>query len=576
MVIGAIAFLAASWPLRGQDEEPAPAPEAELDAEGKQQRFRELSRLFQAELAKAAWEREPTITALGALRHEPATQLLLRQFDRESKEDTALIKFYLGAFGKSQHRDAVKKALTDGFRLLKEEDFPAIAAAFARVKDPDAVKWLVETGWGSIPTLPPRAQETFLRVLLGTDDPRMLRAANGLIAEETCGPQIQIELVRILRRYKDNSSARKIARLYRLRDRDLQVEVLLALRDMEATEHSQTFIDALKNSYWQVRTIAVDILRDTHQAELMPLLVPLLEDPVVQVQVAVVQALRAVGGKTVVPHLIAALESEHGRVQDDASDALLWLTGKDFGPDHVTWSEWWKGEGQNAEIKGISREQYDELRKKREDATTGVYYGLRIISQYICFVVDVSASMDEPYQVYEEEESPGSERREGATGLDPARRGERTGNRVQRRKIDVARRELTRAVSGIPDGTHFNIIKFSSQFEPWKPGLIVMDERVRGEALAYVRDLASGGTTNIYDTLAHAMGDPDVNTIYFLSDGAPTAGTYQDTATILARIAEANQTRKIKIHTIGFHLDTVATELMSKLAEENFGSFVPR
>ena len=45
-------------------------------------------------------------------------------------------------------------------------------------------------------------------------------------------------------------------------------------------------------------------------------------------------------------------------------------------------------------------------------------------------------------------------------------------------------------------------------------------------------------------------------------DGAPTAGAYQDTPTILSEVGRMNQTRKIKIHTIGFHLSPAAEELM--------------
>ena len=82
--------------------------------------------------------------------------------------------------------------------------------------------------------------------------------------------------------------------------------------------------------------------------------------------------------------------------------------------------------------------------------------------------------------------------------------------------------------------------------------------------------------TNVYETLIFAMEDPKVNTIYFLSDGAPTMGTYTDTKTILEKVAEKNQARKVKIHTIGFHLKPAEEELMRQLAEQNYGQFVKK
>ena len=40
-----------------------------------------------------------------------------------------------------------------------------------------------------------------------------------------------------------------------------------------------------------------------------------------------------------------------------------------------------------------------------------------------------------------------------------------------------------------------------------------------------VEERISPSETNVFDTLILAMQDPEVNTIYFLSDGAPTSGS---------------------------------------------------
>ena len=126
------------------------------------------------------------------------------------------------------------------------------------------------------------------------------------------------------------------------------------------------------------------------------------------------------------------------------------------------------------------------------------------------------------------------------------------------------------------NGTQFNLVPFDSQYHLWRPGLVEMDDEIREDALRFVEALTAGGMTNIYDTLITALRDPEVNTLYFLSDGAPTMGEVVDPDAILAKVRELNEVRKVKIHTIGFHLDPVAKVLMRRLAQENHGSFVER
>ena len=64
----------------------------------------------------------------------------------------------------------------------------------------------------------------------------------------------------------------------------------------------------------------------------------------------------------------------------------------------------------------------------------------------------------------------------------------------------------------------------------------------------------------------------DADTIFFLSDGQPTAGLYVDASDILRAVREANRLRKMVIHTIG--IGEHQLELMTRLAHENGGTHV--
>ncbi len=564
----AAAALAAPGACLGAGDPPSDKDLAKLQ-------FAELMRRFEAERAAAAPVRIETIVALGEIRSDDAAEFLIQNLEKELPENQAVLVAMFRALGANGTEKAVVAALTSGFRLLEEAYFSELGDALSRVRDPKAVTWLLTKGWRTLPTLPAKAQAQFVRAIEGTADPRMARAANDLLGNRQCPTPIQTQFVRILRMQKDTSAARKIARLYQVDDRELKVEVLLALRDLEASAHGELFRQGLKSDHWQVRSVAVDILAGTHQPELLSLVTPLMKDPEQAVQISVVQALRRLGTRDAIEPLIAGLDAGlSGRLRDDIADALMWLTGKDFGVDPIAWQSWWQENRETVEIKGITREEFERLQREQEDGSTGRYYGLRVLSDHLTFIVDVSASMEEPYNVTEEDVT-GTPGGEGSTGV--SERGRRRAvETVMRRKIEVAKRELVRCIRDLAEGVRFNLFKFSGDYHAWQPSLITLDSRVRNEAIQWVEGLGPGGTTNVFDTLAGAFQDTTVNTIFFLSDGAPTAGTIQDTDAILAKIAELNRARKVKINTIGFHLDAEATRLMQGLAEQNYGRFVSR
>ena len=248
-----------------------------------------------------------------------------------------------------------------------------------------------------------------------------------------------------------------------------------------------------------------------------------------------------------------------------------------FGTSKVSWEAWWQSKGKDAEIRGISRDEFDQIREESRNNTTGTYYGLRVISKFVTFIVDISGSMEEPYEVDSVKLPGGRKGKRGGTGVSEEDESSEGGKKKEvLPKIEVARRELVRVLDGIPEGTQFNIIPFESSFTPWRPALVQMDEDVRLQSIEFVKQLNPRGMTNVFDTLASALEDPEVNTIYFLSDGAPTMGKITEPQGILDRIRELNAERKVKIHTIGFHLDPGAASLMRRLAEENHGDFVEK
>ncbi len=62
--------------------------------------------------------------------------------------------------------------------------------------------------------------------------------------------------------------------------------------------------------------------------------------------------------------------------------------------------------------------------------------------------------------------------------------------------------------------------------------------------------MALSGRTNIYDAFAFAFTDPDVDTICFMTDGTPTAGTETEIVAIREELARWNRSRLVRIHCI--------------------------
>ena len=91
------------------------------------------------------------------------------------------------------------------------------------------------------------------------------------------------------------------------------------------------------------------------------------------------------------------------------------------------------------------------------------------------------------------------------------------------------------------------------------------------------------GGTNVFDALIHVLegsdvgygteASTDVDEVFVLSDGQPSAGLLTDPVEILRVVREINKIRKIRIHAV-FAGEGSGADFMRKLAEENGGVFV--
>lgn len=552
------------------------------DKKEKARQFRELLPKFESEKTKTAYERRDVFKELASLDLGPANKILFDAI-RNPKEDILSKDEILRAYaGPNLSREAAVFLMTESFSHIRKRSWKVIGEVLSTAENEKSVDWMLTKGFKAIPTVEHEAQLVLVSVLEAFADKKGADAADKLLLNRKLRSEVQAELIRVVRKAKRVKSTKKVAKLFRWQSKEIMVEALRFMQAVKASEQSKLFYDGLESSHWEVRAASLDILGATRNPEMLKHLAPMLKDHEATVQLAAVHAIRAIGGNAAMDPLLEALDHASGRVMDDLLDALIWLTGKDLGVTPISWQAWWKTNRDTVEIRGISREEYEALLAGKEGGRTSTYYGLRVISNFVTFVVDISGSMEEKYRVPESSGDRGSSEKDKKGGATRVRDKSKTGKgrdkrkMVEAKKIEVAKKELIRVLGSVRQGTQFNLVPFSSLCTPWKPELVAMDEEVLEQAIAYIRKLKSGGETNVYDTLLHALADPKVNTIYFLSDGAPTAGKIQDHAEIIKRITELNSLRKVKIHAIGFKLDPKAKKLMRNLAEQNYGTFLDR
>jgi HEAT repeats len=303
----------------------------------------------------------------------------------------------------------------------------------------------------------------------------------------------------------------------------------------------------------------------------------MLSDRVWQVRAAARENLAALKSKFVIPALIDGLRAELGRKKDPwALDIRLHrtlegLTGQKMpvGQTRI-WEDFWKKEAATFAFAPAGMKVADTKKKSKYEK----FFNLELESNRVLFVVDFSGSMIENITL--KTKGVGT----AASG------GERTTTKAR-----LVVEELKKMVMTLKDGDLFNIIVFSDDVRMWRPGkdgrpaLVKMNDELRDDLLGgYLDNLQPAGMTNLYGALDMALGiggrglhdkyyGLGYDTLYVLSDGAPTKGKVTDTKEILRIVRERNALTRLTIHTITFGFLNQMI-FLKKLAIENGGRHI--
>jgi HEAT repeat protein len=288
-----------------------------------------------------------------------------------------------------------------------------------------------------------------------------------------------------------------------------------------------------------------------------------------QVRLTACRALSKFGTADAMDPLIERLETEGGRLRREIHAALKAVSNENFSDNPQFWRDWWKKQ----KPKGIPKEEppanpeddrYAKPKKPGEEEAT--YYGRRIFSQSVLFVLDVSLSMNQVIEVPEEAQ-------------------QKLGRLPKGQRIQVAKQAVTQALGKLDPRARFNVVFFSTLVRPWQKTLVPAAPGTRDAAVSAVMSAALEDETNIHGALRAAVGlhdkptlaadlDPIPDTIYFLTDGTPTRGEITDTETLLSWMRDVNRFAKVDLHVIAMGNVGVDLDFLRRLAAENGGEFI--
>ncbi|MEC8652298.1 MAG: VWA domain-containing protein [Planctomycetota bacterium] len=240
---------------------------------------------------------------------------------------------------------------------------------------------------------------------------------------------------------------------------------------------------------------------------------------------------------TSIPLLISRYGAEEGRLKHELETALFLHTGKRCWT-RSNWNKWWRKSKE-----GFALPHPDTV--KGGGTTTGgqtvSYYDMPLVSSRIAFVVDHSGSM-----------------------------AAKVGTDKKRTRLDVAKAQLTNVVESLPKTHKVNVIFFESAITSvWKE-VRALSAGNRRELLDDIQAVKQTGGTNLYDAVEFAFQDPEVDTVYLLTDGQPGAGKYIEAEDIVEQVRLMNRTRQIVIHCISIGRRST---LLSDIAKQSGGTY---
>ena len=390
----------------------------------------------------------------------------------------------------------------------------------------------------------------YLQAARGLEDSKLTKAISRMLKDKDSS--VALAAADALAARKDPTAKKDLeAAIKKAKDPLMVTACMRALDGFQSgePEWEDALLERLGEEDAVVRNAALEVLAARGAEHLEPVYVGLAH-PDWSTRLTALKLLEELRVPASVGKIIAQMENEEGRMSHEFAEVLFNLTGQPFRVRWGNWKAWWS----DAED-GFEPIKPSELRKRRKEEeerrlrmiTRVQFFGIRIVSHRVIFIIDVSGSMNEPT------------------------RAQYVGGQGEPR-MSLAQRELKKCIDALDAKALFNVVTFSGGVDPWlDEGVEDSGERSREEAKGFVDKLGAMGGTNLYGALQYAFEDSEVDTIFVLSDGEPSAGDVVDPFEIREHVRRWNKDREIVINSIAVG---GSFQILEWIAEDSGGTHV--
>lgn len=370
--------------------------------------------------------------------------------------------------------------------------------------------------------------------------------------EFTDDPQAVTTIKQALDRIEGNS-----------RHRETAIELVRLMSQLDQAEVPSYLEGLLGSPDHRIAMLALDGLLRQRHVETFDSILDMADRPEFDsmhgFRIAVLEALTKLRHPKAMDLLIELLPNLRGESAALVVDFLSGFTQKNLGNDPGAWRTWWQSMDRSMfRYEAVTRVRIegDSESESTSFSTDPYFFGVPIRAGRLVFVIDKSKSMS--MLLSGEANSSSSQ----------------FGSEVSTTRIARAQHELVTAISALPDEAHFNIIVFNGEVVRWQRNLVAATAEKKTSAVRFVMNSVASGETASFDALEDAFSlDPNLETVYFLSDGVPTVGRIVPAPDIIHAVTTENFFRRITIHTIGLGVGRSPARFLRKLAERNRGEY---
>lgn len=361
----------------------------------------------------------------------------------------------------------------------------------------------------------------------------------------------------LLNKYQFADSRLRLERLLGHESDEVRAEAAHALHPLRRREPAwvQYLMSELRVRSASRQMAALDLLADLQHLPALTTAQEALFAEDWRVRSAACRFCARVRHKSSIPLLIERLDHEHGRLAAETQAALVELSGRAYEQARF-WRQWWDAAGAAFKLEDKVVAVDASARTATPTVTAAAtYYEVPVVSERVCFVIDVSGSMVEK------------------VGTDAVTRLAAASEALLTTLRQLARSAAAAPSGGVRRETLVDIVVFDDRARAWSSRLRPLDDDALASAKDFIAGLVPSGGTNMHAALQTAFADMAVDTVYLLSDGEPSLGAITDPEALAAEIARWNRSRRVTIHTIAIGTDS---PLLRQLAMQSGGIYLQR